>query len=475
MLLIPLIGAAALAMDLSFAYLVTLEMQNAADLTALAGVKRLAMQNASYDAVYNAARVTAEKNTIRMNQTTVQRNENIFGIPCGQQTLRNSVILEEEDVDVGIYNFENGGFTTVDNIDTPGTNAVRSVVRQSPGGNQPFSFQLARIFGLDQMLFRRQAIASYGRRHIVIALDISSSMDDFSYPHFCTDSRTCVPTNPSPTVLAAGNCPTADEFHDAPEERNFRIAPKALDDPNNCLGGLPQPIYNVFEVTRDTLLENQLFDAYYRVGLVLYGSAATELVSLDTDENKVDLQNFLTNEGLNYWQSYSDSQDPLLFNPGGGQIFPGGDDPLGEVGERTGYTNIFGAIRRIRLMLNQADEETNTRLVSTAVLLSDGVANCDRRGRCADNTAGRARGINHAIQESRVAARDGIVLHTVYFATSEPCFSFRGQRFTMAEGYRTLIRISSATGGQAFCAQNIGQLGTIFDNIRQQPPFVLVE
>ena len=133
-------------------------------------------------------------------------------------------------------------------------------------------------------------------------------------------------------------------------------------------------------------------------------------------------------------------------------------------------------IQKFDRMLNNAAAITNTRLVNTAVLLSDGDANCSSfSGTCADTLAGRTAGVRYALSEARGANSNQIIIHTVYFATAEPCYVFGSTGYRMAGGFDTLVRVASATGGQGFCASNITDLERIFDNLNQQPPFVLVE
>lgn len=441
LMIIPLIGLGALAMDIALLHLKAKEVRNVATLAALAGIKRFTMKNPTLAAIQTTAQQTALQNSIRLNETQ-----------------NDAVIVNAVDVQLGKYNLNTEIFTPVSDVRDPAANAVRVQIRMGEGSNAPFSFQLARALGMTgRYAWEEEGLAAFGRKHIVVALDMSGSMDDAinSYP----------PYVPDPLVY----CPTTTMVD--PGQRNFLLSPKSNFDAVECLGGKPQPIYSIFEITRDTLLANKLFDYYYRAGLVAYGTKAFTYVDLDVDNNKNAVKDAITNQALNYWDNYRINQDPSAFVPGQGQIFPGGDDPLNTLGTgRTGFTNIGKAIELSRYMINRVTAEAGAQSLNMIVLLSDGVPNCSEAGICGNYDENKLAGFNYAIKQAKAAKDDRIVIHAVYFDQAQET-----SKCVQTPGYQVLYEVAYRANGKSYCARDLSHLTTIFNQLSELPPFVIVE
>lgn len=169
-LVIPLLGIAVLAVDLFLAYSVRTEMANAADFAALASIKKLANATTLSPSVLADIRDTA-KVTALENET---RNKPGTGI-----------ILDTGDIIFGMYDHNTRVFTPYSDTQAlnPGNpvNAVEVTVRLDNTDNDAFMFKLAQIFGHKEKELAIRSIATYGLLNMVIALDISASMDNRSY------------------------------------------------------------------------------------------------------------------------------------------------------------------------------------------------------------------------------------------------------------------------------------------------------
>ncbi|MBI3317292.1 MAG: VWA domain-containing protein [Candidatus Omnitrophica bacterium] len=441
--MIPLLGIAALSIDLGFAYLVTKQMKNAASLAALAAVKTFATKPASYQDLYDSARVVAEQNIIHIN---------------GPKQVQ----LAAGDLEVGTYDFTAKKFTKnrMNDPAIPGTNAVRANVRLAEDTNKPFTWKFAQVLGFDAPEgWQRHGVAVLGKRHFVALVDISASMDDKSYPSYF----------PNPTA----ECPSAveDPYNDW-MSRNFRSLPIASYNGTYCLGGKPQPMFDLFTHVRDSFLENtQLFnDANYRVGLITYGTLIDTQIELNKDDNRKEAQTFITKNVLDQLDAYRIAENPGIFKLGGGQIFPGGDDPLNELGKgSTGFTNTPQALESAISMLTTASQSTNVKTSNTIILLTDGEANCSKSKKptCGNTTPHIAASKKDMFAQATTAGKNDIIIHALYYATNDSCPS--------AQGFKDLQQVAQKSGGQAYCATSIAEVSDIFTNLTLQPVFVLVE
>ncbi len=146
--LVPLIAAAALAVDLNHVYTERSRLQIAADAAALAAVKHLPNTSAAKVAAIDFA-------------TRNMPAESHGGV------------LAEDDIEIGNWNSELRSFTP----DTSPLNAVRVVTRRSDGNGNSFSLLFARVFGIDQMELIKTATAasSNGPALCLLALEPTES------------------------------------------------------------------------------------------------------------------------------------------------------------------------------------------------------------------------------------------------------------------------------------------------------------
>ncbi|MBN1687697.1 MAG: hypothetical protein JW893_01205 [Candidatus Omnitrophica bacterium] len=488
-LMLPvLIGAAGLAIDLGLAYLITTELQNAADMAALSGARR--MTEVLFNNNYAVGQKKQEINRIIENMMKLN-------------TIRFSGEVEmnpAQDVRFGLWtppNLDDGtpGFFQEKNIqnDPGNVNAVEVTIRQGSGAqrNEPFSWRLARVLGLtSDATFQRTAIAMASVRRIVFALDLSNSMDNETYPG------------------QPPNCPGATIFD--PSERIFIFAPKSEYDAAECLGGPPQPAWDVLETTHDFIVDpnNHLFNRFYGIGLVVYGSIASQRIpagnnTVTANENKNDVITEIDSI-LNNWNNYKDAEGNLITGyPAWNPDMPYPGDPLGQDDPNDyipddyyywgdwGFTNIGHAIKVSINMLALGGASQQDAHVNQIILLSDGMATCkendpptvndcawcDRTappGSYNECTAGELQLLNlapdYALRMAQEAANQNITIHTIYF--NEGCDT---GDVTEPEAYELMARIAEITGGKYFCSANASQLQQSFNVLNEESPFALVE
>lgn len=447
------IGMTALAIDLGRAYMIHTELQNTSDLTALAAARYFSSSEKD-----NPAELL--KNVQDVAQLTARQHRVHDG------SNRDLIVLRE-DVVPGRYDFDHDSFSKRD-IETKldRVNAFRVRIRQGNTTNAPILNTFARIFTQTPLRLNTTSVAAIGKRHVVIALDISASM------------TWGLNTNEGYKRLT--RCKTADLYTDD-RRRHFRWTPLAAYDKDECLGGLPQPVERVFKQVRLRLLENPIFTDSYRAGLVVYESKSQIRVRMDQDNNKNKVIGEIKG-AYNYWADYAAAEDPSLFDPN--KIFPGGADP-GNLTAPTGMTNIGAAISDARAMIAAADATADSQSLDMIILLSDGVPNCDETGFCSNDSPGREAGKAYSRSEAEKAANSNIQIYAIFFGQKRPscdgleqdeCHAVQ-QRWSdlNGEGYRHMGELAEITGGKSFYAGDVNQLGEIFETkLTINPPFVLV-
>lgn len=491
--LLPLMGIAALATDAGLAYLYNTQLTQAGDLSALAGIKIMAKKGSPVD-IELVRSIVSE--TAAMNP--VQKDTSVYLNPAAGA-----------DIDLGNYSFVTEEFTDVPDGDVnsnTAVNAIRVTVRMEPGANSPYTFKLAKALAnlthqtVAALELESDSVATFGISNTVITMDISGSMDDRNY----LPRETCSDADLDRYLVDIGKSIRARGFsflatHEPPDKSPDS---DCITTPHGDYGNayMPQPITDVFEATRDVLLENKLFNTFYRAGLVVYDSNAytpdpvTPPVSLDHSRinNKEDLKTHIT-LALETWRDFAlgNRAAPTLGDirstHGGLFPFPGGPDY-----SNTGHTNIGDAIQLSVSQIVAANTATNTKASDLVILLSDGAPNCYRDGgnlhcnRCHDCDSDSSDEVKKIIVQTRArdwamdmadnAKENQVVIHSIYFETNpaETC-----DKNNPSAGFQVLEDIAEVTGGQAFCATRVDCddedcLKKIFEDLSNAKLFVLV-
>lgn len=496
--MIPLLGIAALASEVGFAYFQRTQLQTAADMAALAAIKVMGQEKFPPNAtrIKTIAAETASLNPLR-NQGKVFIDNNI----------------NSSDIEFGLYNPETETFTPVSipamAQGTP-VNAIRVTARMEAGANAPWTFMISKVFNLlsagtvTNLIMQVSSIATFAITNIVTTLDISASMDDRSYrPHtVCSDPNVEPPHGYTFHATHGHNFPDKD-----PDSGCFTPPDPAYE---NVI--MPQPFTDVYEAVRDNLLTNRLFDTFYRAGLITYETTAyvpdpsTPDVGLRAEgiNNKTKLTDHI-NLVLDVLKDYglsnrtSPTKEEIVFNYGANFDFPAGTNYTGwrdPSGNHSGFTNIGSAIQLAVSQIVAANSATNTRALDMIILLSDGAPNCyewlDGKTYCKDcpesgvgkdacrsdrNTFVNNEARQWALDNATLAKNNDIKIYAIYFATdpAETC-----DLANPSPGLQVMMDIASTTGGEAFCAQDVDCerpdcLKTIFNNLSERKLFVLAQ
>jgi Flp pilus assembly protein TadG len=451
--LIPLIGVTALAVDLGRAYMYRARLQNIADLASLAAVKAYANSDRTSpnSPVYVRDVV---KQTAQMNPIPGQ---------SGDATIIDADIITGT-YDVNAKTFTNKAFSDVS------VNAVQVSIEQGANGNLPLSFSFGRVLGVNEMNLEATSTSMVGERIIVLAVDMSSSMaygrnENEGYKRL---SRCLAPGIPPP-------------YND--DARRYFSGPNALPqmafDATACLGGLPQPAYDVFDISLPGLLNNEIFQSSYRLSFIDYGNDATVRVPM-AFENKVQAQTEFT-ETVIYWDQLL-AGGPAAFNAA--KINVGGPNP-----PATGYTNIPDALEEAILQISLANVNLGSKSSNLIILISDGVPNCVKGYEpvCNNNaeykTASKAADMELANQ----ASAGGTTILAIYIGTPPPVCPegmtqddcddlFNAWEAENNEGYSHMREVAEATpNGKAFFVSSVGEMNAVLQRtVLAKPPFVNV-
>lgn len=470
-----LLSLVAFAVDLGMAYMARTELNNLASLTALAAIKS-----------YTSSATAGGPTDFKEQKKQVKNAADVFiskfpDIKGGKAPIA----LADGDIELGYYGYNSASpayykkFTPDPRMTDE--NASSSLPVNAVRVNLAASIKtvFAPLIGIAQIDITTQAAAAAGIRHILIALDISNSMDDWAY----------VPTPPP------GALPPYDKTYDVYPARAFHLElladtsvpfPAMFQTFNAVykMGGLPDPMSQVFDLAKNSLLTNPLFSGFYRVSLVVYNSDPTIRVSFPTDGgvNNKDQVEAEIDLAKGYWQALIDSDMsdaayapyiPFKLGPntpaGNPHIFPGGTDPTGsKTGRPSIYTNIGATIRTAVTEISKASTTTNTQAVDMIILLSDGVPTCYDAGggttKCNAAAVWRTDCINFALNEAGKAGAANIAIHAIFFGNAgDP-------------GWTTMQQIAnktSAAGGKAYLATDLSALEETFKKLNQQPAVVL--
>ncbi len=385
LMMTPIVGMAVLTTDVGMAFLVRTEASNAADLTALAAIKKFGKSGGSVDyaAIRRVAEVTAWHNATRNNE-----HVNIDTDPVTDPDN------QDGDIMFGFYNHEDGTFTgyadaDLDNDDVI-VNALRSRISLAGSGNTPFTFQFANFMHnlgvtFSSMSMTSESIASFGIMNIVLVMDTSASMAWRTYKPTDMCQYSAMPYNQDRWFQRAARTDAMGDCENTLEADPV-IGP--VDDTAGVV--LPQPMVDIFNVTKTSLLQNNaLFQNLYRGGMITYDTTAyvpfspTGSVAMTTalESHKTDMENMI-DFSVDQWRLYA--QDGTDWNQklatlrttyasGDMLVFPGGLYP-----PETTYTNTGDAIYLATNWIATANAATRTKSKDLIILLSDGAPNCYR-------------------------------------------------------------------------------------------------
>ncbi len=385
LLMTPIVGMAVLTSDVGMAFLVRTEASNAADLTALAAIKKFGKSGGSLDyaAIRKAAEVTAWHNETRNNE-----HVNINTAPITDPVNQNGDIM------FGFYNHEDGTFTGYAdaNLNDEGiiVNALRSRVSLAGSGNNPFVFQFADFMhslgvSIASMSMVSESIASFGIMNIVVIMDTSASMAWRTYKPTDMCQYSSMPYNQDRWFQRAAR---ADAIGDCENTLDVDPVIGPVDGDLNAV--MPQPITDIFNVTKTSLFQNNaLFQNLYRGGMIAYDTTAyvpfspSGSVAMTEELNPhksamMDMLDFSIDQWRLYAQDGTEWSQKLevlrtTYATGDPIVFPGGLYP-----PETTYTNTGDALYLATNWIATANAATQTKSKDLIILLSDGAPNCYR-------------------------------------------------------------------------------------------------
>ncbi len=470
---------AAFAVDLGLAYFVKSELSSFADLASLAVLKKFQTERYQPGFDWGMIQVTLDQLATHLfNQYDFKwvQHSHIHGLK----------------VDLGYYDLTPTAqtFTPIDPalyLHDPKPPQPINAARISLEGDMPTL--LAKVMGMQIIKVGAKSASAAGIRHIVVALDISNSMDDVTYIPKYRHTTTgvyikdkCLDHDPAAELLSLFPSPynlrNNRGFRGAWQDENCMPMASALPPPLNYdatleLGGAPQPITGVFTTMRDDLLSNDLFASFYRVGLLAYGTRAEVRVAIPTALNNADSVRTELSAALNYWDDIRNNRVTFVPQAPGMPIFPGGNNPYGEGGGfDTGWTNTGAALQTAINMITTADALTNTQTTDLIILLSDGEPTCYQanllsgKAPCSLDPVDIAQAKNYAVTWAREAGKRNITIHAIYFGADQTA---------AAPGFVHLKTLAGLTpSGKAFFASNIAELQNIFTELSQEAAVTLV-
>lgn len=469
--LLPLLGMAALAVDIGMIYVAQNQLRRATDMGTLAGVKKYGMDIGSAD-------IAEIQQAVAM---TVERN-NLFNDAQFTMNAAN-VALGTYDTDTEVF--------TVRNLPDPNINAMEFQIDQ-PSNTLPYTLLFLNLISPQTFTLQQRSMAMFGERLVNLVYDNSVSMQFGTYIAVLNDCSTRADNLPYP--------------YDTTYRRLFKYLPDSAYDSDTCLGGLPEPATTLLTTTRDVLLQNDMFNGFYRLGLILYGTTATNHITLE-NRNNVDEVETLIDDVLSEWanwanQPYTDWRDIPTQNVYNMEFFPGGFDPTGEDGSNnngqgqgnsrpTGGTNIIAGLAESEAEMSSFNLPHSVRI---SILLSDGLPTCTQPdgSDCVARNHPTAFGDTIDFADNQLG--NDHMVHTIYLGRDAPQLIIP-EGSSLAESLQRLLRfvqnwndwynettagialmqnVASVTNGQFFYANNPSALEEIFRDLENQPAFVLV-
>lgn len=386
LMMTPIVGMAILTSDVGMAFLVRTEASNAADLTALAAIKKFGKSTGEpdYTAIRQAAMVTAWNNETR-NNPHVNINTSPITNPANP----------DGDIIFGFYNHEDGSFTGYadENLDDEGVivNALRSRISLAGAGNNPFTFRFADFMSrlgvaTESMGMMSESIASFGIMNIVIAMDTSASMAWRTYKPADMCQYSALPYNQNRWFLPAARADALGDCEDTLE------ADPVIGPQDAAYGAvMPQPMTDIFNVTKTSLLQNNaLFQNLYRGGMlafdttayVPYSPSGSVAMTEELETHKTEMMDMI-DFSIDQWRLYAQDGNPwadkvaalrTTYASGDMLVFPGGLYP-----PETTYTNTGDAVYLATNWIASVNAATLTKGKNDMIiLLSDGAPNCYR-------------------------------------------------------------------------------------------------
>lgn len=183
-LLIVLIGVAALAIDIGYVATTKNELQNVADAAALAGTSRLG-QFYKNSSTYGTGVIGTDEYDAVLEVASM--------LDGGGKPLNKAAGVEidlDGNIQVGEWDFTTHTFTAFTDFSTPlWPNAVKATAKRVTGSNKPISSLFAGIFGIDSIGVSADAVAALSGQaefdpgEIKLPLAIS----EFQFPDACQD------------------------------------------------------------------------------------------------------------------------------------------------------------------------------------------------------------------------------------------------------------------------------------------------
>jgi hypothetical protein len=208
LLLVALLGFAALAIDIGYYMVARNELQNIADGAALAACRQLGVIYQAMAAADQQSYECPDEDLARIIATAVDvgRNNRAGGLE--------GVVIRPEDVVIGTWSpRDDPPF----NPTTTQPDAVRVIARRDATENNPIGTFFARIVGIDTMAVQRDATAALTGQSTTdpgeLELPVGISAYFFEDGHFCNDSIVFAPTN-DPSSCAGWNSYNATPAND---------------------------------------------------------------------------------------------------------------------------------------------------------------------------------------------------------------------------------------------------------------------
>ena len=280
----------AAAIDITYCFIVRNQLQNIADMAALAAMgaftKRMTNVPEGEDpsvtkiAAVNAAIDAAQR--VGNNAHTIDRR-------------LESVTISANDIDFGTYDFDLDPPAFVEAEGDPQreetvVQAIRVTVRKSDELNVRYRFYLRMLTDFKDLSMETHATATLVRKNVFFLLDISSTMDDRTY---LKNTSTLKRERPNIPIEDSGN--TSD---DGFEYFDFKTYPAGEYVRNGqTYGGLPQPMYDLLSVL-DIFFSNVLYnifdDTFDRAGFITFNWDVDDRADRLTGNSLVNRDDLLT-------------------------------------------------------------------------------------------------------------------------------------------------------------------------------------
>lgn len=482
-------GVASMAVDLSYAYVVSTELKSVADAGALTAASTYLneLRNEMTDGQIQMNGVDFEQ--IRTNVIT-----NVNAI-IGRSRVLDLGVRQPVSVDVqfGTYT-DNGepydGTQFLDRTDelmmdasiSNEISAFRVVASRGEGG-QTLSYTFASILGVDNFAVQRDSVAILAPRNFVLTIDTSGSMDDLTYlpPE---GGQGLPPWEPAESFI------TVPPFEDEPGTPWFSPhAPSSIESIDGFDPITPQPLQVVLDSSRSflqrlidqaSLGDSAGINYFSETGVIKEGLTLIDAESMTNIFNPL-LSNGALYGNLEVGPETDEDDEPLVphFRMNDTITFNYGTQQYdGRAAIPYGHTNIGDAIDSA---INSISNSTAgaTQSISVIVLFTDGEPDCIPLGvgsgvQClgSEITPGqRTAARNYAFERARAAISQGIVIYPISYGNLD------AETVTMLDEIALLSGLPDghfAAGNSVSLDEISGVLDEIFEEIARLIPFVLV-